>query len=146
MNGVVEKRRAVIINVVYFAMILALVYFGFDLLLPLFTPFIFAFIFASIFNKSIKSINKKIPVRRNILSVIFVLLVLAVFAGLFFLIGMEIYEKLRGFFDYVGALFRNISGLFNDVKLWILDVTAFLPQAVRGVLHENVSAFFDNII
>lgn len=146
MNGVVEKRRAVIINVVYFAMILALVYFGIDLLLPLFTPFIFAFIFASIFNKPIKSINKKIPVRRNILSVIFVLLVLAVFAGLFFLIGMEIYEKLRGFFDYVGALFRNISGLFNDVKLWILDVTAFLPQAVRGVLHENVSAFFDNII
>ena len=146
MNGVVEKRRAVIINVVYFAMILALVYFGLDLLLPLLTPFIFAFIFASIFNKPIKSINKKIPVRRNILSVIFVLLVLAVFAGLFFLIGMEIYEKLRGFFDYVGALFRNISGLFNDVKLWILDVTAFLPQAVRGVLHENVSAFFDNII
>ena len=146
MNSVVEKRRAAIINVVYFAIIIALVYFGLDLLFPLITPFVFAFIFASIFNKPIKAINKKLPVGRNILSVVFVLLVLGIFAGLFFLIGMEIYEKLKGFFDYAGALFRNISGLFNDVKLWILDVTAFLPQAVRGVLHENVSAFFDNII
>lgn len=146
MNGIVEKRRAAIINIVYFAIIAALVYFGFELVFPLVTPFIFAFIMATIFNKPIKAINKKIPVKRNILSVLFVLLTLGVFVAVFFLIGIEVYERLKGFFEYVGAMFRNISGLFNEVKLWILDVTSFLPEAVRGVLHENVTQFFDNII
>ncbi len=146
MNSVVEKRRAAIINVVYFAIIIALFYFSFDLLFPLILPFIIAFITASIFNKPIKAINKKIPVKRNILSVIFVLLVLGILAAVFFFIGMEIFERLRGFFDYIMSMFRNISGLFNDVKLWILDITSFLPEAIRSVLHENVSTFFDNII
>ncbi len=146
MNPVVEKRRATIINIVYFAVILALFYFAFDLFFPLILPFLFAFFIASILNKPIKAINKKIPVKRNILSVIFVLLILGALSAVFFFIGMEVFEKLKGFFDYVILTFRNISGLFNDIKLWILDITAFLPEALRTVLHENVTLFFDNII
>lgn len=146
MNRVVEKRRAAVINIVYFAIILALFYFAFDLLFPLILPFVFAFFIASLLNKPITAINKKIPVKRNILSVIFVLLILGALSGVFFFIGMEVFEKLKGFFDYVVSSFRNISGLFNDIKLWILDVTTFLPESLRTVLHENVTLFFDNII
>lgn len=146
MDSVVEKRRAAIINMIYFAVIIVLFYFAFDLLFPLIMPFVLAFIMASIFNKPINAINKKIPIKRNILSVAFVLLVLGVLAAVFFFIGMEIFEKLKGFFEYVMSMFRNMSGLFNDIKLWILDFTSFLPETVRSVLHENVSLFFDNII
>lgn len=147
LNAVVEKRKATIINLVYFAAVFAILYFGFDLFTPLLAPFVVAFIVASILNKPINAITKKVPIlKRRILSVIFVLMLVGIFAAVFFLIGMEIYEKVRGFIEYLMSSFQDLSGLVNELKLWILDITAFLPEAIRSVLHENVSLFFDNII
>lgn len=147
LSSVVEKRRATIINLLYFAVVFAILYFGFELFAPLLAPFVVAFIVASILNKPIKAINKKIPIlKRSMLSIVFVLLLVGIFAAVFFLIGMEIYEKIRGFIEYLMASFQDLSGLVNEIKLWMLDSTAFLPEAIRTVLHENVSLFFDNII
>ncbi|MBR3767973.1 MAG: sporulation integral membrane protein YtvI [Clostridia bacterium] len=146
MSVVVEKRRATIINVLYFALLLAAFYCAFKWLLPLFLPFIFAFITASIINRPITAITKKTPLKRSLLSASAVVLLLVAIAAIFFLIGIEMFERISGFYDYLVAQLQNISILFNDLKLWILDFTSFLPESVRTVLHENVTLFFDNII
>jgi len=147
LNPVTEKRRATLINVAYFAVVFALLYVFFEYLFPLVTPFIIAFIVASILNKPISAINKKVPViKRSILSVVCVLLLVGVFAAVFFFIGMELFEKIKGLFNYVMSLFQNIGDVVNIVKIWILDSTAFLPETIRAVLHENLTVFFDGII
>ena len=145
-NSVVEKRRKVLINTAYFALIFAAVFAAYRWLFPLIVPFIFAFVAASILNRPITAITRKTPLKRSWLSAAAVILLVLIVAAVFFLIGMELFETLSGFYEYSVAQLNNITGLVNDLKLWILDVTVFLPETVRGILHENVTLFFDNII
>lgn len=146
MDSVIEKRRKFIINTLYFALIAAAVFCIYRWLLPLFVPFILAFIFAAIINRPISALEKRTPIKRSLLSVAFVLTALVIVAGVFFLIGIELFERIAGFYDYMVHQLQNITSLVNDFKLWILEFTAFLPEGVRSVLHENVTLFFDNII
>ncbi len=146
MNSVVEKRRKVLINTAYFALIFAAAFAAYRWLLPFLIPFIFAFAAAGILNRPITAITKKTPLKRPWLSAAFVIVLVLITAVVFFLIGMELVETATGFYDYSVAQLNNITDLVNDLKLWILDVTSFLPEAVRGTLHENVTLFFDNII
>lgn len=146
MDNIIEKRRARIINLIYFALFIALFYVAFKWLTPLLMPFVFAFGFAALINRPVTAVQKKIPVKRSVLCVIAVITCVVIVSSVFLLIGMELVEKIKGFYDYLALQFQNISELINELKLWILDITAFLPEGVRGVLHENVSVFFDNII
>ncbi len=146
MSAVVEKRRRVLINTAYFALILAGAFVAYKWFLPLIIPFVFAFIAAAALNRPISAITRKTPLRRAWLSTAAVVLLVVVVSVVFFLIGMELFEAVSGFYDYSVSQLNNITELVNDLKLWILDVTAFLPEAVRGVLHENVTIFFDNLI
>lgn len=146
MNNVVEKRRRVLINTAYFALIFAVAFAAYRWLLPLLLPFIFAFAAAGILNRPITAITKRTPLKRPWLSAGFVIMLVLIIAVVFFLIGIELVEAVSDFYDYSVAQLNNITDLVNDLKLWILDVTAFLPEIVRGTLHENVTLFFDNII
>ena len=146
MNSIVEKRRKVLINTAYFALIFAVAFVAYKWLLPLLIPFVAAFFVAALLNRPISAITKKTPLRRAWLSAAAVILLVVIISVVFFLIGMELFESISGFYAYSVAQLNNISELVNDLKLWILDITAFLPEAVRGVLHENVTIFFDNII
>ena len=146
MNSLIEKRRKVLINTAYFALIAAVVFVLYKWLLPLIVPFVLAFFTAAVINRPIKAITKRTALRRSWLSVAFVLIFVLIIAAVFFLIGMEVFETFSGFYDYSVSQLNNISALVNDLKLWILDATVFLPETVRGTLHENVTLFFDNIV
>lgn len=146
MTNVVEKRRRVLINTAYFALIFAVAFAAYRWLLPLLLPFIFAFAAAGILNRPISAIVKKTPLKRSWLSAGFVIMLVLIIAAVFFLIGIELVETVSGFYDYSVAQLNNITDLVNDLKLWILDITSFLPEVIRGTLHENVTLFFDNII
>lgn len=146
MNTVIEKRRRVLINTAYFALIFVVAFAAYRWLLPLLIPFIFAFMAAGILNRPITAVARRTPLKRPWLSAAFVIALVVIIAAVFFLIGMELVETVTGFYDYSVAQLNNITDLVNDLKLWILDVTSFLPEVVRGTLHENVTLFFDNII
>lgn len=143
--SVIEKRRARIINFVYFAILIAVFYFAFTSFSSLIMPFFYAFLVAAVFNKPVAALAKKTPVKRSLWSVIFVLLLMGVLFGLFFLIGAELFKKIREFADYILAQLQDTEVLFNSIKLWVLDFTSFLPDSIRKTLHENVSVFFDNL-
>lgn len=145
MSAIVEKRRKVLINTAYFALILAVVYFAYKWFLPLIIPFVFAFAVAGILNRPISAICKKTPLKRSWLSAAAVILFSVAVFAVFFLVGVELFESVSGFYEYSIAQLNNITDLVNDLKLWVLDITAFLPETIRAVLHENVTIFFDNI-
>lgn len=142
----VEKRRKFLINVCYFAVIAVAVFCIYKWFLPLIVPFIMAFIVSAAFNRPISAIVKKTPLKRSFVSAGFVILFVVAIATVFFLIGIELFEKISGFYDYSVSQLQNMGALVNNLKIWVLDVTAFLPEGIRTVLHENVSVFFDGII
>ncbi len=146
MKNTIEKRRNVLINIFYFAVIAVAVFCVYKWLLPLVIPFIMAYIVSAAFNRPISAIVRKTPLKRSVVSAVFVGGLVLIIAAVFFLIGIELFEKLSGFYDYSVAQLQNVGGLINNLKIWVLDVTAFLPESVRTVLHENVTVFFDEII
>ena len=146
MNSVIEKRRSFIINAVYFSILIAVGYCAVKFCLPLMLPFLFAFIIAHVINKPVSAIAGKLKMKRSFVGLIFVILMLVIIAAVFFLIGIELFQKISDFYNYVALQLQNITALINSLKLWILDLTAFLPASVRTLLHENVTLFFDNII
>lgn len=143
---IIEKRKNKLINLCYFAVIAVAAFCVYKWLLPLVIPFIAAFSVSAVFNKPVSAVVKKLPLKRSFVSTVFVCMLLLVISAVFFLIGIELFEKLSGFYDYSVAQLQNIGGLINNLKLWVLDITAFLPETIRTVLHENVSVFFDKII
>ncbi len=146
LNSVIEKRRNFIINAVYFLILFAVGYCAFKYCLPLVLPFLFAFLIASVIDRPISAIARKVHAKRSFVSLLFILLMIVAIAAVFFLIGIELFQRISDFYNYVAVQLQNLTSLINSLKLWILDITVFLPAAIRSVLHENVTLFFDNII
>ncbi len=74
MQDSVEKKRRFIINVVYFALIVVLVYFVFKYILAALAPFVLAFLIASILRPAVRFIKNKMKFKLRIASTAVVIL------------------------------------------------------------------------
>lgn len=146
MSDVVKKRLSFVINIVYFAVILALFYLIFKTFFGILVPFIIAFLVALLLNRPVKFITRKTPIKRGITSVVLVVVVLAVMAGLFSLIGMGLFSRLKGFYDYVLERLQNVAGLAAGVRDWLLGTISFLPEKLRLSASDSITSFFNEII
>ena len=143
---VVEKRRALLINVAYFALIIAAFYFVLKYFMGLIAPFVVAFIFAAVLQRPVNFINKKTHIARGPLSTVCVLLLLAAVCMLMFLIGNRLFIRIRGFYDYVSLRFQNLPQFFEDAKMWSISAISFLPASLRESAADNIAIFFDDLI
>jgi sporulation integral membrane protein YtvI len=81
-----DKRKRFIINISYWAIILAIVFLVFKYLLHLVMPFFLALIFASIMRPLAKFLNRTCHIRYNIAAIFSVILFFAILVGLVVLI------------------------------------------------------------
>lgn len=146
MNSAVEKRRATLINVAYAALIVAALYFAFDYAFGLLFPFVFAFFIASLLQKPVNFISRKTPLKRGLASVLCVLLLIAVVVLLITFVGLQLFNQIKGFVEYVIASFQNIGQVSENIKVWLLDAISFLPETLRETLGKNITLFFDDIV
>lgn len=141
-----KKRLSFVINIVYFAVILVLFYLIFKTFFGILVPFIIAFLTALLLNRPVNFITRKTPLKRGPTSAVLVIVVLAVVAGLFSLIGMGLFARLKGFYDYVLERLQNVTGLAAGVRDWLLGTLSFLPEKIRLSASESITSFFNEII
>lgn len=146
MSDVVKKRFSFIVNIVYFAVILAIFYLVFKTFFGILVPFLIAFLTAALLNRPVRFITKKTPLKRGVTSVVLVIVVLAVVAGLFSLIGMGLFARLRGFYDYLMSRLQNAAGLAAWLRDGIVSSLSFLPEKLRLSAVESVTSFFNGIV
>lgn len=146
MSDTVRKRLSFIINIAYFVLILAVFYLIFKTFFGVLVPFIIAFLVAALFDRPVKFLDRKTPLKRGTSSVILVVLSLAVIGGLFWLIGIGVAGKVKGFYSYVMDRLQNVAGLAVDIRDWLLARIAFLPDTVRLSATDSITNFFNNII
>ena len=145
-NPTVQKRLSVLINVLYYALIISIFYLIFKTFFGLLVPFIIAFVFAALFQRPVNFLARKTPIKRSVSSTACVLLVVGVIVLLFSFLGMGVADKIKSFYDYVMARMQNIPELLTDIKVWLLGVVDRLPAVFRDRLAVNVTEFFDDII
>jgi len=145
-SELVEKRRAVLINVVYYALIIALFYLVFKVFFGIIAPFIVAFFIAAILQRPVNFLNKKTRIGRGPLSTVCVLLLLGIIGLLIFLLGNRLFVKVKDFYDYVTRRLQDLPQFFEDVKNWAVSALGFLPASLRTSVTDSITIFFDDLI
>lgn len=146
MNNVVEKRRATLINAAYIALVCAVIFFACKYTFGLLLPFVFAFCIATLLQKPVNFITKKTPVKRSLAGALCVFALIGIVIFILVFAGVQLFTQIRGFVDYLIARLHNISQVSENIKVWVLDVISFLPEALRTTLNEQITLFFDEII
>ncbi len=146
MTATVEKRRAVLINVAYFSLIVGAFYlfirFAFW---PLF-PFIFAFFVAMLFQKPLHALTKRTPLKKGLAAFLMTVFTALMLLGLVALAGTSIVSEIKGMIDTLMQTFENIPDFINQAEAWLLSIVDRLPQAISAPLSVNISDLADSLM
>ena len=141
----VEKRRGMIINVIYFAMIVAIAFLLIRYALGVCFPFLFAFLLAALVQKPKNFLVRKTPLKNGAASVICVFLLLIVLAALVSLIGVRLFARIQEFVNYISLQFQNMESVVDNIQAWLLSAIAKLPEFLRKSLSESATDLFSKL-
>ncbi len=141
----VEKRRKTIINVLYFAIIIAFILLAVRYALGVCMPFVIAFIVAAILQKPKNFLVKKTPLKNGLASGICVLLTIIIFIALISLIGVRVASEVKGFIDYIVIQLRDFDKVIDNIEAWLINLISSLPEFLRNTLGDFVSGLFVKI-
>ena len=138
----VEKRRAMIINVIYLAMLVAIGFLIIRYALGVCFPFLFAFLAAAVLQRPKNFLVRKTFLKDGAASVICVFLLVFLVAALVSLIGVRLFARIQDFVNYLSLQFQNAEDVIANIEKWLLNVIEKLPEFMRKTLHENASELF----
>ena len=138
----VEKRRGTIINVIYFAMILAIAFLLVRYALGVCLPFMIAFVLALLVQRPKNFLVRKTFLKNGAASVICVFLLLIVLVALVSLIGVRVFAKVQDFVNYIAMQFQNVESVVDNIQAWLMSVIAKLPEFLRNTLNESATDLF----
>lgn len=142
----VERRRAFLINFVFFALIIAIGYVALKFLFwPLF-PFLMAFVFAMAFQRPVHFVERKLKIGRGFPSVMLVMLVLVVVLGVLTLLGALLVNQTRALFESLSERFGSLPQMLESLQAALGSAIAFLPDSIEGTVAQSINRFFDGLI
>lgn len=141
----VEKRKKALINVLYFAMIIAILVLIMRYALSVCLPFVAAFVVAAILQRPKNFLVKKTPLKNGAAAGICVLLTIVIVVSLISLIGVRVFNEVKGFVGYIAAKLQNLDDVVNNIESWLNNLIASLPEFVSKTLKESVSQMFSDI-
>ncbi len=141
----VEKKRALIINVIYLAMIIAIGFLVIRYAMGVCFPFLFAFLVALVLQKPKNFLVRKTFLKDGAASVICVFLLLFVVLALVSLLGVRVFSRIQDFINYIALQLQNIDTVIENIQKWVLSLIEKAPEFLRNTLHDSVSQLFTKI-
>lgn len=141
----VEKRKRTIINVIYFAIIVVIGFLAVRYALSVCLPFAIAFVFAAILQKPKKFLVKKAHFKNGAAAGLCVFLALLIVAALISLVGVRIFDEIKGFISYIGAQLKSLDEVVNNIETWLMNLISSLPEFLSKTLKESASDLFSSI-
>ncbi len=146
MNTTVEKRRALLINVAYFALIIGAFYLFMRYAFWTVSPFIFAFFIAMLLQKPVSAVTGRTRLKKGFVSFIAVLFIAVFFAGLLALAGTTVFTELKGFATKLTETFKSIPEFISGIESWILSLLEPLPDTIESSLAASVNEFTESLL
>lgn len=147
MTEKVKKRRDMIINVAFVAMIFGLIFFFVKYLFGVTAPFLLSFFFAVCLQRPLRKLDKKTNNKMHTFwSMFLVIVVLAVIIGpvvlILSLIGKEIVE----FISFLGEELNDLPNFLATLQKEIISLLKFLPDGIYTSVSDKITIFFTNLI
>lgn len=144
--NIVEKRRSMLINFTFYALLIAAYYFFMKFAFWLVAPFIAAFLIAMFLQNPVRAISKKTKIKKNIIAAVAVLLILAILASLLVLVGYRIFVEFRGLGQYLMSKLNDLPNLIKTAEAWLTSHLAFLPDSLESTAVDALSNFTDKLL
>ena len=141
----VEKKRALIINVIYLAMIIAIGFLVIRYAMGVCFPFLFAFLVALVLQRPKNFLVRKTFLKDGAASVICVFLLLFVVLALVSLLGVRVFSRVQDFINYIALQLQNMEAVVENIQKWVLSLIEKAPEFLRNTLHDSVSQLFTKI-
>lgn len=145
MSPEVQKRRSTLINLAYFAAIIAIAYFIIRYALGVFMPLFIALIVGAILQKPKNFLIRKTPLKKGAASAICVLVTLIIIAALVSVIGVKVADEIKGFINYITAMLGDLENAVSKIETWLVNIASSLPDFLRKTVTESVTDLFSKI-
>lgn len=145
MKKEVEKRRETLINLAYFAAIIAIAFFAIRYALGVFMPLFIALVVGALLQRPKDFLVRKTPLKSGAASAICVLLSMVIIVALFSLIGVRLVDEVRGFINDLVNQFATFEQAIDKVETWCTNFAASLPEFIRKTAGEGVTELFSKI-
>ncbi len=144
--NIVEKRRSMLINFTFYALLIAAYYFFMKFAFWLVAPFIAAFLIAMFLQKPVRAISKKTKIKKNVIAAIAVLLIVALLLSLVVLVGYRIFVEFRGLGQYLMSKLNDLPNLIQATEAWLISHLKFLPDSLESTAVGALSDFADRLL
>ncbi len=143
----IERRREFLINLLFLAAILGLVYVFIKYLFWITAPFLLTFILAIGLQKPLRKLDKKTNKKgHTFFSILFVALTTLVILIPLILIISALVSKISDFFKYLTDQLNDFPTFLATLEKEILDFAKILPDSIYNSLSESIENIFDSLI
>ena len=147
MNSKVEKRRAFLIDLLYVAAIIGLIYVFFKYCFSVAAPFLLSFFFAIVLQRPLRWLDKKTKNKCHTLwSILLVVLLVAIILGPVISIFAALFKEIGNFISYLGEQLNDLPTFLVTLQNEILKALKFLPDSIYTSVSENITQFFGNLV
>lgn len=149
-NNSIEKKRAFIINIAYYAIISAITIFAVKYSLEWMMPFIIGYIVASMLKPFIKKMEKKIRINKKLLAALVVLVFYATIGVLIGFVSVKLFVSIRDIFTKLPDIYKtsiepSISSGFDFMLYWFSRLDQSVAQGFSDIIN-SFSKSLGNII
>lgn len=146
MNTTIERRRAVLINIAYYSLIIGAFYLFMRFAFWTVAPFLFAFFLAMLLQKPVHSVVRRTPLKKGFVSFVAVLFIAMFAIGLLALAGTSIVNEAKGLVASMTETFKNIPDFIMQTESWLLGIIAPLPDAIEATLAVTITDTADSLL
>lgn len=143
---ITEKRKATLVNIAYYSVIVALFYLFMKYAFGLVAPFIVALAIAVILQKPLRIVSEKTKIKKNILGAVAVLLIISIIISAFVLVGYRLFVEFKGFGEYVMSRISDLPMLIRSAEEWILARLTLLPDSLEKTVTDSVTGIVDRLL
>lgn len=140
-----EKRKKFLIDIAFYVVIIAIIYFAFKFLSLYLLPFVIGIFVSFVVQKPVKAINKKTKITKGPLTITFVVGSYILIVALLTLLIYLIYRCLSGIVDILPNIMPEFLEFVNSLNNSLTQTLEGLPETVTNYINTLPSKLTDAI-
>lgn len=146
MSALTEQRKSTLINIGYFAVIIAAFFLFMKYAFWLFSPFIFAFAIAVLLQKPVAAISKKTKIKKGLVSGVILVIFLVIILAAVGFIGYSVYSEIVDFKNFIAEKLADLPTFLESLHGIALRIVSIVPGHMGETATQAVEAAFAKMI
>jgi sporulation integral membrane protein YtvI len=147
----VKNRITFIINVVFIAVVVTLVYLAFQYVIEWVLPFLLAFLIVSAVHPLIRVIKKRLRFKQEVVSIFVMVLIYLIVAVLLFVIVMQLFLLAQDGIAFLPAFFEDsalptLNRLFDSAMAYINDLPAEWQAQIASMTDQIIGSLQSGVL